>query len=405
VGTDRAYVRLTGTHIDTFSAQVAASLASLSTSKYNQVDDGLSFLVNYKDSVGAKAFNDLIKGNVAGVQNLMKQNKTTAVQKWEKLTHRQAGRMNNFFFGIPILAYTSWSAGKIYDLSNSQAFYNNTRSDVQYGIYLSQKRTRLFGLHFSTTEAFYGSVFKVTDLSMKALTKGIFGQYTWNSDDDSSDHKDLRVMIKELVKKTGMANELAVNIPTLGDLQYSKVTFQVTLNEEQTLALMKKLSQASTDEVANYIVGKSKAYFAVADSFGLCTPNELERGGCDARVALETRNASRALVNAAKVMLQQYSAGSDKGFAMAYADLGKAMLQNPFLFQTVLEVAGSDVEINYAINNTYFSSYNVKFMTTKVPGKFTKALVAPTVNGLPGISRDATSDGATTFPPFLAPTR
>jgi hypothetical protein len=57
-----------------------------------------------------------------------------------------------------------------------------------------------------------------------------------------------------------------------------------------------------------------------------------------------------------------------KSFVEAYARAGQAMLTNQFLFQTVLEMAGGGVDIEYRIEGTDISSYRLALETTDQVG-------------------------------------
>lgn len=397
VDTKNVYVRIDDVKINTLQAQASMSLATVSTSKFKSVSDGVSYMINIQDPDGAKAYNDLINGNVAGVQKYAQANPGGPVTKWEKINQRQSGRLNNFFFGIPILAYKTWTAGKIYDISSSQDFYGQSASDTQYGIYLKEKRSKLWDTHTSTTEAFYGAVVKVEDREVRNTTKTMFGQYTWSADDEASNHKDIRTAIKELVKKTGMTS-LLVNLPTLTNLQYAKVNFTATLDESQTLKVMNKINSMSEYQFKSLVNKKAEEYTRGTDIWELCRKDE-GMSSCDMRIKWTANDSAEKMYSAVGDMSMHVNR-NDKAFANSYANFGKELLRSPFMFQTVLEIAGSGVEMNYSINNTYMSSYNVKYTTTNIPGRSSKEYTKPVASEVPGLTKDAVKNGFATLPPL-----
>jgi len=404
VDAENVLVRLTDINVDRVSVQAGLTLTSVGVTKYKEVAKAFSYLINFKDPVGAKAYSDLVRGNVAAVQKLATQG-VSSVQKWEQMTRTQVGRINHFFFGFPIVLNTVWTAGKVYEISNTQTLFDDTLTTVQYGIYLKDRRSRLITTHSSVTQAFYGGVVKIQPKNSTA-TKAYFGQYTWTAEDDSTSHRDIRSDIKGLIQKTGMKKELTLNIPTFKDLEYSQVSFKMNLNEDTTLSLIKTLTKSSEQNIAALAEKKAQAYFSgsgQSDAWELCAIQQERFDSCMTAQIAEARSNGKQLYKAAVNMKAAYTAGQDKEFTTAYADFGKALLSSPFVFQAFLQVAGEGIEMEYLVNNTYFSSYHMKFTTTATPGTYTKSLV-PTFAFSPNfpIESGATRGGAV-VPPGMSP--
>jgi hypothetical protein len=346
VSANEVYVMLSTINAKSLNMQVNATLASVGVSKYKEVEQAMAYLINYTDPTGAQAYNDLIRGNVAAIQRLVADARTTAVQPWEKMTRTQVRRMKHFTFGVPFIMNWGWTSGKIYEFSDTKAYYDNTRAEVDYGVFVKEKRRKIFGAKAVKTESFYGLVFKMFNEDEDLITKYISGQYSYNADDNKTDTGDMRKTIRDLQEKTGFSEQLAVNIPGYEKLKFSRISLEVNFDEDHTLRFMNSALRVGATEIAKR-ASQISAHFTEENS-----------------------EAAKNLVAAAQAMKVHYESGNDKEFSMAYAHFGKAMLKNASMFQTILQMAGPGVEIVYDIKNTYFSSYRIVYSTTETAGVY-----------------------------------
>lgn len=375
VSPTEVYVMLSNIEAKNLSMQVNATLAAIGVSKYKEIEQGMGYMINYADPVGVMAYNDLIRGNVAAIQRLVDDPTVTAIKKWEKMTRNQVRLMKHFTFGIPFIMNWGWTSGKIYEFTDTRAYYNDTRATVDYGIFVKEKRRKIIKSMTVKTESFYGSVYKLFNNEKDLLTRYIFGQYIYNADDNKTKSKDMRKTIANLTAKTGLSEQLAVNIPGYDKLKFSRINLEVNFDEERTLRFMNIAAQLNAnilEEMANQNLQKM---FRYESSFlALCAQEEIEQplttSDCIAKLSAENKQASKSLIKAASMMKKHFEAGHDKEFSIAYANFGKAMLQNATMFQTILGIAGPGVEIVYSVQNTYFSSYRAVYLTTENPGVY-----------------------------------
>ena len=221
VSANEVYVMISNTDAKSLVMQVDATVVQVGVTKYKEIEDGMSYMINYKDPLGYKAYHDLIRGNVAAIQNLLANPEQTAIQKWEKLDRFQIRKLAHFNFGIPFIMSWGWTAGKIYEFSDTRAFYDNTRAEVEYGVYIKEKRKKIFGSKTVKTESFYGSVYRLYNYENDLMTKYIFGQYIYNADDNKAKTKDMNKVIDNLIEKTGLT-QLELKIPN-SKLQKAKI--------------------------------------------------------------------------------------------------------------------------------------------------------------------------------------
>ncbi|RYZ89348.1 MAG: hypothetical protein EOP06_09460 [Proteobacteria bacterium] len=241
VEADTVYVKMTKGDLSNYSAFTGATLVNLSVSKFNNSDDGFSFLFNLKTEVGRKAYEDMIRGNVLASaiistsvpENMVEVPPVLKVETFKTLT---TGKMVSRMFGLPIIWNTSYSKGNIQSFTTSEFHLDNSRAEVNYGIFSREKNYRLWNKHSETDYMFYGARYTVTNNSDNSKMQGMFGRYSYAYKNEMSDSNKLRKAIQKLVKITGI-DDLMVNIPTM-KLDYTGLDFDTTLSEENTQRLM-----------------------------------------------------------------------------------------------------------------------------------------------------------------------
>ncbi|MES2802488.1 MAG: hypothetical protein V4654_08360 [Bdellovibrionota bacterium] len=379
VSANEVYVMISNTDAKSLVMQVDATVVQVGVTKYKEIEEGMSYMINYKDPVGYKAYHDLIRGNVAAIQMLLQDPAVTAIQKWEKLNRVQIRKLAHFNFGIPFIMSWGWTAGKIYEFSDTRAFYDNTRAEVDYGVYIKEKRKKIFGSKTVKTESFYGSVYRLYNYDNDLMTRYIFGQYLYNADDNKAKTKDMKKVINNLIEKTGLS-QLSLSIPKYKKLKFSRINLEVNFDEDQTLNIMNTVSRMLPEAVADRANQLASNFLTTEiQMLALCTPEEtqvpMSTEACLAKYYAENTEASKSLVSAARVMKKHFESGNDKAFALAYADFGKSMLKNATMFQAILGMAGAGAEIIYNVQNTYFQNYRVIYITTDAVGVYKRMSV------------------------------
>ena len=381
VSADEVYVMLSNTDAKSLVMQVDATVVQFGVTRYKEIEDGMSYMIKFKEPLGKKAYHDLIRGNVAAIQALLANPEQTAIQKWEKLNRTQIRKLAHFNFGVPFIMSWGWTAGRIYEFSDTRAFYDNTRAEVEYGVYLKEKRKQIFGSKTVKTESFYGSVYRLYNYENDLMTKYFFGQYIYNADDNKTKTKDMKKVINNLIEKTGLT-QLQLNIPNYKKLKFSRINLEVNFDEDQTINIMNTVSRMAPVEVAELANKLARSFLTTesqAQILALCTPQEtqipMSPEKCLSKYQAQNAEASSSLVKAAKLMKKHFESGNDKGFALAYAEFGKYMLTNATMFQEILGMAGAGAEIVYNVSNTYFQNYRVIYLTTDSAGVYKRMSV------------------------------
>jgi hypothetical protein len=121
-------------------------------------------------------------------------------------------------------------------------------------------------------------------------------------------------------------------------------------------------------KISKSAAAKTRAYFKVTDDGDkIC---EAATNNCQADIETQSYSGAKEMIN--KLKLMKYYWNDEKKFVKTYADFGKIISRNQFLFQAALELAGSDVIMNYSIKGRNVSNYQVNFTTTNNFGQLVK---------------------------------
>jgi hypothetical protein len=75
---------------------------------------------------GAKAYEDLVRGNVLAIQEMIQQGKLSSVKPWEKYRVPQVADYLSFSIGLPIVFEISWSTGKVYKFNDTARLHDGS---------------------------------------------------------------------------------------------------------------------------------------------------------------------------------------------------------------------------------------------------------------------------------------
>jgi hypothetical protein len=303
--------------------QASAVFASINVSNFSKAAGALGFMIDVSDQTGARAFEDLIHGNVAAAQKLAASS-DSAVKYFSQASSNQVAGVTNLFIGIPVVLFASFNNGLIHDYATTRSLESGERAHINYGIYLNEQNVKLITITRKQTEAFYGSAFQL--INKEGGAKGYFGQYVWTYANDRAVPNDVRYAVNEVSVRTGLGKWLALNVPDT-PIGFASVTLKVTFSETQTQRLMKR---------AHLLSAYPYMYYPL----------------------IEMRAA--------------ISRGDDKRFTDAYARFGAGMMQDASSFQAALKVAGSGVQLGYTVQGTNISRVNTMLESTNSPRHFNR---------------------------------
>ncbi|MGE3262960.1 MAG: hypothetical protein AB7K68_14360 [Bacteriovoracia bacterium] len=355
-------VKLTDSHLDAVGLQVGNVIADLGTKHFSKIADSLSYRIDISTPAGAKTFESMIQGNIAAAQKLAATSDT--VRPYQKSTLQQVGNLNTMYIGVPVLLNTKLSAGKVRELNLTRSLRNNTLLRTHYGIYLNEQKTNALTEHHFTTEAFYGSSFRLTHNDSRPIKSGYFGQYFWSFENNKASGASLTDSMKEIARKTGL-RLLVLQAPKGEDLGYASVSLRAQFGEAKMKRIMDVAQRMPKPKMLGAVLSMIDTYLNTGkgDVDGVCANYE---GECSLALVNETIVAISEMHEAANEMAQ---ADSDQAYAEASARFGKAMMANQFTFRTAVLLAGSGVQLDYIVEGRDLSRQILTLESTGNPGQ------------------------------------
>jgi hypothetical protein len=356
-------VQLSSTKVKTAAASAGISYLALAASKAKGLTRSLSFLVDVKDSNGAKAYEDLVRGNIKTVQKFVREGQLPSVHPTEKTFEPQKANYVSLSFGLPFLFELSWSTGKLHQFTDTQDFADGSKMQTHHGVFVGDSELKDFTHHHSKIGGFYGVSFEKQNPDGTSET-GKFGQFDWAFSSDDSNSGELRGAIQTLIRRTGL-RELAMVVPD-GAVGTNQISFALDLSDAQTSRLMEFAQSASQLDFVNAALGLHSLYFSKGekgDVDGLCLHQGDATGDCINDIMRESRSGAEEMYHYLKLMAQAHATGASHDFTDAYAKFGRGMIRNQFTFQAALQLAGGASSVVYTIQGTHISKFSSEFAT------------------------------------------
>jgi hypothetical protein len=380
------YVKVSNSRLKTLSAFLSASIVQVNTTSFQNLTDAFSFMFNLRDQDGLSAYLQLLKGNARNAQKLA-ESESRHVLRIETSAIRTAGKMRGFTFGIANVASVGTAEGEYQSAELSDYHPDQTKVDADYGIYMKEKNSQFFGDKTSTTFGFYGAAHRKSKGS--SVESGTFGSVGWAFRATEAQRHEIQKAVQHLVDQTGLKNELMVKLG--GDQKLSgnaNIDFSLSIDENATHLLLELARQE----------GASTTLTEIADGFlssvmktGILTPegrdfinrlmsqyigakltkqpsfennkinlNRINRA--KAKISSDSKLASEEMVKQLRAMSVALAKNDRKAYVIAYAQFGKAMIKNPFTFQTVFNlIKGRGASVRYTITGEHIKSYELYF--------------------------------------------
>ncbi|HAR41050.1 MAG TPA: hypothetical protein DCS07_00185, partial [Bdellovibrionales bacterium] len=339
----KVYAKLSKTKLNSLSTSAGTALLVVSLSQFKNSDDMFSFVFDLRTASGALAYEDFLKGNIAAIQK-MALTPESGVKQDLSSRGKRIGKLWSMWFGIPIFANVVGSQGTTYEAQHVLDGNDGTHTDVEYGIFMKERKTRLFFKHNNKTQAFFGTSYR-QDSPVSGKTQGYFGKMVWNYENDNASDNNLRSNIDNLVTLTGLS-QIKTEVPVVGKMNYVGIRFEMTIPQQTTDLLM---SFAKNKETFVQIYGYAKAL--LDETFkGIENPDEMPKDLCNMegfsanRCPEQYHQATAIALNDMYKSLRKMAKSKDKNskdFVKAYGIFGRALLFNKFAFQSVMKALGN----------------------------------------------------------------
>ena len=371
VSKSKVYVKITKSKLHALSMSAGSGLAAVGLHQFKNADDGFSYLLDLQNEEARKVYMDLVRGNVTAAQNLSSPQSQSpsaipAVQKVENFKRFSKGKGISFFFGLPIFLNVTKSENKIQSLSVTDFLIDQSKVKAQFGIYDLTVQTKALGIHTVISKAFYGVKYLISDLKTSvAKEKGEFGRFSWVYQDDRGSTRTLKNSLVALIDQTGF-DQLNLAIPqTSAGLDFTNLSLNLKMNSDNTRLVSDRFARMSKSDLKDWATKRAEhAYSLKGDS--LCTLSSESQTSCEQLLVSETVYGAKKMQETLEEMKKK--AGNDASYTKAFAEFGKLAMTNQVTLGMMISLAGRGLEMNFAVEGTYFQPVKISYITNDSGG-------------------------------------
>ncbi|MCC7440615.1 MAG: hypothetical protein IT285_03215 [Bdellovibrionales bacterium] len=357
-----ALVKVSRSKLHSLSLNAGAVVIGVAAENFRNADRYFSFKIDLESQYSGLVLHDIVRGNLTKAQELAAQ-PDSPVRLEVAASTVEKGGFQRFWYGIPAILGGEISRGKITSYSNEWRFSaNGARAMVDHGVFLREQEIRLLARKqrhsrmFYTTYATVGTPDPSTEGGVEAWldqdkserdrpkpedgVPELLGNFVWHYEDNRSKGGRLASIVRRLIADTGLERELAVRAPPEDEkLKYASVKFGFTFSTPATHRLMMAAQHPQFQvKTLDFLDRRLEDYFTLGDRFDLCDGGSLQR--CQIEFRRETLEALGKMREALLTMARTRMS-SKGGFVKAYAEFGKAMMENQFTFGVARDIVGS----------------------------------------------------------------
>ncbi len=363
------YLEKTGhnkVYINATRLKTKSAIAFTNSLTVNAIDNylidvgfGHSFEIDLSDFKAAKAYEDMLKGNLVPIQEMANDDKNLAVVNVEINEHRISGNVKSFIFDISLAKLIS-SKANYYSLSNTQFLRSGLKIDNEYGIYSREILGRTLTRHRNKIKSFYGGITNITDQENKLISTDNKIQFNWNFEKDHFDRESLDHAINDIVQDTGL-DYLKIKTPDIKKLGYARITLRAEADSFFTKAIKGKNREFIFSNIQKNMFSMIEAYFNGDDKNQLCNITGIIYP-CKTKYTQESIKALSKIKELSKL----FKENKTKSSAQAYAEFGEQVWTNQFIFKAILEQMKScGSNIFYEISGEKISDYKIENTTVR----------------------------------------
>jgi hypothetical protein len=312
------------------------------------------------------AYEALLTGNVTEAQQLAAQGMFSGVVQIDTFSNRQLNRRRGGIIGIPMIATHNWSTGRISGETQTQVYQDDTKTDVNYGIFMKEENSRFFLRHKKFIRSFYSAKAITKDAGNKVIGEEEKATFYWMHETDVSSTNRLNAAMNLFYRDLGMRSAFNVEIPNRQSLGYVKVEAKVDLPESFLKMMIETAASGRTLEIMQANAqGLMADYFANGDADNLCRDEEGANAedlrSCFSRLSRETNGALSRMRNIINGLVSRTSDASAYTYNMAM--LGRELIRNQFILKSFMKMDKS-CKVNFELT---VEGRRLNQMVKKVP--------------------------------------
>jgi hypothetical protein len=354
---EKVYVNATKANINSSAAFAGNIILNISKENLKDLGNGFSFEIDLSDSDAARAYEDMLRGNMIPIQRMSDDEMNTSVKKISANRNLTTGKKKTFMLGIPFANFVT-SKGSYYKLDNVEYFANGIKTESEYGIYSKEVKTRFLNSHKNKIKAFYGGTLKATDNTGKLVSLEDKVSFNWFFENDYGSGGNLNKALKDFLHDTGL-NQLNIKAPDIKNLGYVSISLKAESGTTFTKALIGRNQLANVKNIAARTEKLIINYFAEGDKNEICNTEEIFEN-CQSRITSESKNAMKNVRSLVVDLKSQYG-NNPKLFTQTYAKIGEQIWTNQFTFKAFLEqMKNCGNRVSYEVAGERVSNYQIQ---------------------------------------------
>ncbi len=347
---NKVSVQVVKTKINNTTLFTGFTVIKLDAASNKQLNRGFSYNFDLNSDAAIDAYERLLAGNAVPAQELSARGAFTGVVITDTFNNSQNVRSRGLTIGIPMVFIYNWSTGKTYGQTETLYHENNSKTDLNYGVYFKELNGRFFHKHKKLVRTFYSGKALNKTSKGSVISQDQLATYLWSYENDSSKSTTFKKALKTFQKDLGLRSVFNPSISPKEILGYMKLEAQVEIPESYTKRMIKAIDAGLVSDVmvkqsANLI----NDYFAKGDLDELCLNEDDEviaQGpSCKDKLARQTKISLKKINS---ILSQMNKSANAAEFTALHALVGKEVVKNQFVLGTFFAM-DSKCELSYKV--------------------------------------------------------
>ena len=347
---NKVSVQVVKTKINNTTLFTGFTVIKLDAASNKQLNRGFSYNFDLNSDAAVDAYERLLAGNAVPAQELSARGAFTGVVITDTFNNSQNVRSRGLTIGIPMVFIYNWSTGKTYGQTETLYHENNSKTDLNYGVYFKELNGRFFHKHKKLVRTFYSGKALNKSSNGSVTSQDQLATYLWSYENDSSKSTTFKKALRTFQKDLGLRSVFNPSISPKEILGYMKLEAQVEIPESYTKRMMKAIDAGLVSDVmAKQSATLINDYFAKGDLDELCLNEDDEviaQGpSCKDTLARQTKISLKKINS---ILTQMNKSVNAAEFTSLHALVGKEVVKNQFVLGTFFAL-DSKCELSYKV--------------------------------------------------------
>ena len=341
-GPNKVYVQRAKKTIRSISFGASVSFPSASHQRLVHAATGFSYEFTLNSPESIEAFERFMVGDLTKAQELAVFEDSGVMQIADS-SARKVGFVNSIGVAtpfIPVLSFRS-SRERSFDVYEESSNWDEN-TERNHGIYVKQRRTRLFDKHLRESRSFTGGMTTkdVPDYLTggREETESLYGTFSYHYESDWGQKLRLKRYIKRAQDFTGIKDVTCVNVPSVQNtLGYNQVKLDLKISDDYMRALIGL--KGSTNRLFAQLEATALRYEAANAQSRPCDNDNRGMGNdrCTTNDPASVKSGIRTMKSLSAQMKAQYLKKDRTAFSKSVAKFAEQVWKSPSIFNAVYE--------------------------------------------------------------------